>query len=72
MQRRHYGQTKAQRQADWLARFSDIVTTADARHAGRIDWPTALHLFHQGLAPTDAARQYVTNRPEGPDHVANH
>ena len=70
--KRHYGQTKAQRQADWLAQFSDAVITADARHSGRIDWPTALHLFHQGLTPADAARQYVTNRPEGPDHAANH
>lgn len=69
MQRRHFGQTKVQRQADWLARFSDIVTTADARHAGRIDWPTALHLFHQGLAPADAASRYITNRPEGPENA---
>ena len=72
MQRRHFGQTKAQRQADWLARFSDAVITADARHAGRIEWPTALHLFHQGLTPTDAASRYIANRPEGPDHAANH
>jgi len=70
--KRHYGQTKAQRQADWLARFSDAVITADARHSGRIEWPTALHLFHQGLTPTDAANRYLVNRPEGPNHVANH
>lgn len=67
--KRHYGQTKTQRQADWLAAFSDAVIAADARHSGRIDWPTALHLFHQGQAPADAARQYVTNRPEGPTNV---
>ena len=67
--KRHYGQTKAQRQADWLAAFSDAVITADARHAGRSDWPTAKHFYFEGLAPTDAARQYVTNRPEGPDHA---
>ena len=69
--KRHYGQTKAQRQADWLAAFSDAVITADARHAGRIEWPTALHLFHQGLAPADAAARYLANQPKGADHAAN-
>ena len=69
--KRHYGQTKAQRQADWLAAFSDAVITADARHAGRIEWPTALHLFHQGLAPVDAAARYLANQPKGADHAAN-
>lgn len=71
MQRRHFGQTKAQRQADWLAAFSDAVITADARHAGRIDWPTAKHFYFEGLAPADAARQYVANRPGGPDHASH-
>lgn len=71
MQRRHFGQTKAQRQADWLAAFSDAVITADARHAGRIDWPTAKHFYFEGLAPTDAAARYVANRQGKPSH-ANH
>ena len=71
MQRRHFGQTKAQRQADWLAAFSDAVITADARHAGRIDWPTAKHFYFEGLAPADAAARYVANRQGGPGH-ANH
>ena len=71
MQRRHFGQTKAQRQADWLARFSDIVTTADARHAGRIEWPAALHFYFSGLTPADAAARYIANQPKGADHAAN-
>lgn len=64
--KRHYGENKASRQADWLARFSDAVIAIDPRHAGRIDWPTAKHLMFQGGDPTDAARRYVDNRPGGP------
>lgn len=60
--KRHFAQTKAQRQADWLARFSDAVTTADPRHAGRIDWDTAKHLYFSGMSVSDAAAQYVRNR----------
>ena len=64
--KRHYGQTKAQRQADWLAQFSDIVENFDARHAGRIEWPAALHFYFSGLTPADAADRYLANRPDGP------
>ena len=60
--RQHYGETKAQRQADWLARFSDAVVTAKPKHAGRIEWPSALHFYHQGMTPADAAALYISNR----------
>jgi hypothetical protein len=62
--KRHYGETKAQRQADWLARFSDAVVTIEPRHAGRIDWDTAKHYFFTGHKPQDAANLYVNNRRE--------
>ena len=67
--KKHFGQTKAQRQAEWLATFSDAVITADARHAGQIDWPTAHHFYFSGLAPAEAAARYIANRPEGPENA---
>jgi hypothetical protein len=39
--KRHYGQTKAQRQADWLAQFTDMLLARVPRLAGRIDWDAA-------------------------------
>ena len=60
---RHYAETKAQRQADWLARFADAVVAIDARHAGRIEWPSAKHFYFEGLAVDDAAKRYTENRP---------
>ena len=58
----HYAETKAQRQAQWLSQFSDAVVTAEPKHAGRIEWPSALHFFHQGMNPVEAAQLYVRNR----------
>lgn len=60
--KRHYGETKAQRQANWLAAFADAVLSIDEKHSGRIEWPSALHFFHQGMAPGDAAKLYTDNR----------
>lgn len=62
--KRHFAQTKADKQADWLARFSDAVVTLEPRHAGRIDWDTAKHLFFSGMTVPEAAGQYVRNRQE--------
>jgi len=59
---RNYGETKAQRQARYLAEFSDAVITAEPAHAGRIEWPAALHFYFTGVPVTDAAAQYVANR----------
>ena len=58
--------TKAQRQAAWLAEFTDFVIAADGRHSGRIEWPTALHFYFTGLTPADAAGRYLATRPDGP------
>ena len=62
--KRHFAQTKVDKQADWLARFSDAVVTLEPRHAGRIDWDTAKHLFFSGMSVSEAAGQYVRNRQE--------
>jgi hypothetical protein len=60
--KRHYGETKAARQAAWCARFNDIVVTRAPAQSGRIDWPTALHYFHSGRAPEQAADEYCLAR----------
>jgi hypothetical protein len=62
--RRHYAETKAQRQAHWLSQFSDAVVTLDSKHAGRIEWSSALHFYHQGMTAGDAAQLYVSNRSD--------
>ena len=60
--KRHYGQTKAARQADWLARFNDIVTGRAPTLSGRIDWPTAIHQYNSGRTPEQAADEYCIAR----------
>ena len=60
--KRHYAETKAQRQANWLSQFSDAVVSLAPKHAGRIEWPSALHFYHQGLNAVEAAQLYVRNR----------
>ena len=61
--RRHYGQTRAQQQADWLARFSDALITREARYSGRIDWDTAKHYYHSGVPLDDAVDRYCRSHP---------
>jgi len=63
--KRHYAQTKAQRQAEWLAAFNDIVITRRPALSGRIEWPAALHYFYSGLTPQDAADSYCIARNIG-------
>jgi hypothetical protein len=59
---KHFAQTKAQRQADWLAEFADgVVTTAPAL-AGRIDWPTAKHFYFEGMSVAEAVARYLEGR----------
>ena len=62
MRRFHYGETKAQKQSEWMDLFNQAVVEQDAKHAGRIEWATATHLFNLGMSAVDAARQYVENR----------
>ena len=60
--KRHYALTKAQRQAEWLAQFNDILTTRLPALSGRIEWPAALYYFHSGITPSEAADQYCIAR----------
>jgi hypothetical protein len=59
MTKRHYGETKAQRQAAWLADFNDAVITQMPSLSGRIEWPSALHFYYNGVSAQDAAARYV-------------
>ena len=58
----HFGQSKADRQADYLARFSDALLTRAPRLAGRIDWPSAQHYFFSGTPVEDAVNSYLIAR----------
>lgn len=60
--RRHYGQTKAQHQAEWLAQFSDALLARFPRLAGRIDWDAAKHYYFSGVPVADAVDQYIIAR----------
>ena len=60
--KRHYGQTKAQRQAEWLAAFSDALLTRHPKLSGRIDWNAALHYYFSGTPVADAVDQYCIAR----------
>lgn len=52
--KRHYGQTKAQRQADWLAKFADALLARRPGLSGHIDWHAAKHYYFRG--PTSPTR----------------
>ena len=60
--RRHYGETRAEREANWKARFSDSVVTLDPKYSGRIEWDSATFFCNQGMEPQEAAERYVKNR----------
>lgn len=61
--KRHFGLTKAQQQADWLARFSDALTTRAPHYAGRIDWDAAKHYYFSGVPLDDAVDRYCRAYP---------
>jgi hypothetical protein len=60
--KRHYSETKAQRQADYCARFSDLLLTRAPQLSGRIEWPAVLHYYHSGAPVADAVDQYCMAR----------
>jgi hypothetical protein len=62
--RRHYGETRAQREANWKARFSDAVVTLEPKYSGRIEWDSATFFYNQGMEPQEAAKRYVKNREQ--------
>ena len=51
-----------QAQVRWMEKFENEVVAADKKHAGKIDWSSAKHLFNLGKGPDEAAEQYVKNR----------
>ena len=59
---KNFAQTKAQRQAEWMAAFSDAVVTAKPELAGKICWDTAKFYYFNGKKSTEAAAEYVGNR----------
>lgn len=59
---KHYAETKAQRQANWLARFADALETAAPQVAGRIDWDAAKHYYFSGTPVPTAVEQYMLAR----------
>lgn len=60
--KRHYGQTKAQRQAEWLARFADAIATRAPHLSGRIEWDSAKHYYFSDLEVDPAVDQYLMAR----------
>lgn len=58
----HYGETKAQRQADWLARFTEALLTRHPQLSGRVDWDAAHHYFFAGTPVVEAVDQYCLAR----------
>jgi hypothetical protein len=56
----HYAETKAQKQAAWLASFNDAVVTAAPENAGRIRWEEAKHFYFTGLSVPEAVAKYLS------------
>ena len=56
----------ADHRATWLADFERAVADLDTgrQHTGRIEWPSAVHLYNLGLTVDTAAAQYFENRKE--------
>lgn len=61
----HFAQTKAQKQADWLARFADTLLSQHPRLAGRVDWDAAKHYYFRGVSATEAVSRYCLARNIG-------
>ena len=59
---RHLAMTKAQRQAEWLAQFTDALLTRAPQLSGQIEWPAALHYYFSGTQIVDAVDQYLVAR----------
>ena len=60
--RQHYGQTKAQRQAEWLAKFADALLARRPGLSGHIDGHAAKQYYFQGIDVADAVDQYCIAR----------
>jgi hypothetical protein len=60
--KRHYGETKAQKQANWLAQFADALLARHPALSGRIDWNAAKHYYFSGKPIADAIDEYCIAR----------
>lgn len=60
--RYHYAETKAQKQANWLARFTDALLARHPQLAGRVDWDAAKHYCFGGTSVAEAVDQYSLAR----------
>ena len=54
--------TKADRQAQWMIAFSDMLLARHPRLAGRIDWDAAKYYYLYGTPVADAVDQYIIAR----------
>ena len=54
--------TKADRQAQWMVAFSDMLLARHPRLAGRIDWDAAKYYYLYGTPVADAVDQYIIAR----------
>ena len=54
--------TKADRQAQWMVAFSDMLLARHPRLAGRIDWDAAKYYYLYGTDVSDAVDQYIIAR----------
>ena len=54
--------TKADRQAQWMVAFSDMLLARHPRLAGRIDWDAAKYYYLYGTDVSDAVDQYILAR----------
>jgi hypothetical protein len=59
---RHYGETKAQRQAQWMGEFADKLVTLYPQISGRIEWDTAKYYYLYGKTVDDAVSEYSLAR----------
>lgn len=54
--------TKADRQAQWMVAFSDMLLAKHPHLAGRIDWDAAKYYYLYGTDVADAVDQYIIAR----------
>lgn len=54
--------TKADRQAQWMVAFSDMLLARHPRLAGRIDWDAAKYYYLYGTDVAGAVDQYIIAR----------
>lgn len=55
-------QTKAHRQAEYMATFAEMLLARVPRLSGRIEWPAVQHYYFSGMPVTDAVDQYIIAR----------